>query len=189
MRVKKIIWQFLTHSECLSINQIMEYLNVSKNTVLADFRFIKKEEPDLDLISTSNGHTLNGSEEEKSRYIFNELQKDSSGLIAQLIDELPFPVISVMSAKNDVSELEKDISSRFTENAISKLIRVLKFRIFRISMGKIIDSMGITQEDITHSTNNIISSTTGFLQKNGINSKYEILFFSELILCLSLIHI
>lgn len=161
----------------------MEYLNVSKNTVLSDFRFIQKEYPSLKLISTSNGHTLSGSEEEKSRYIFNELQKNSNGLVARLIDQLPFPILNAKTTQNDISDLEKNISSRFTESAISKLTRILKFRIFRISMGKAIDNVGITQEDITQSTNNIISSTTVFLQKNGINSKYEILFFCELILC------
>lgn len=183
IRIKKIIWRFLIKNDPVSIAELMDSLNISKNTVLSDFRLIRSNYPKLQLTSTSNGHTLAGSEEEKSRFVFNELQESNNGLISKLVDELKFPVISLKTSKQNISDLEKEILSHFTENAASKLIRALKFRIFRISMGNSITKVEVTKNDINESTVNIISATTNFLQKNGISGEDEILFFSELILC------
>lgn len=182
-RLKEIIWKFFIQNSPITINQLIDDMDVSRNTIIDDLKDIRQNYPELKLNIDSNGHLLKSSEEEKSRFIFNELQKHNSGLIAHKIDKLPFPIIEDSKVKSDIEILEEDISSRFTENAISKLKRILKFRIWRISMGNMIVDIDITDNDIQESTVNVLSAVTDFTQRYGIGIKSEILFFSELILC------
>ncbi|MCT7705535.1 MAG: HTH domain-containing protein [Lactobacillus gasseri] len=182
-RLKEIIWKFFIQNSPITINQLIDDMDVSRNTIIDDLKDIRQNYPELKLNIDSNGHLLKSSEEEKSRFIFNELQKHNSGLIAHKIDKLPFPIIEDSKVKSDIEILEEDISSRFTENAISKLKRIFKFRIWRISMGNMIVDIDITDNDIQESTVNVLSAVTAFTQRYGIGIKSEILFFSELILC------
>ncbi|MEK3562987.1 HTH domain-containing protein [Lactobacillus crispatus] len=153
-RLKEIIWKFFIQNSPITINQLIDDMDVSRNTIINDLKDIRQNYSELKLNIDSNGHLLKSSEEEKSRFIFNELQKHNSGLIAHKIDKLPFPIIEDSKVKSDIEILEEDISSRFTENAISKLKRILKFRIWRISMGNMIVDIDITDNDIQESTVN-----------------------------------
>ncbi|MDX5121336.1 HTH domain-containing protein, partial [Lactobacillus crispatus] len=74
-RLKEIIWKFFIQNSPITINQLIDDMDVSRNTIINDLKDIRQNYSELKLNIDSNGHLLKSSEEEKSRFIFNELQK------------------------------------------------------------------------------------------------------------------
>lgn len=181
-RIINIIWNLLTH-DVISINELANKLEVSRNTIISDFKLVSKRYSNLILETTSNGHILKGTENNKRRFIFNELRTDPDGLIASYIDKLKYPLLDMNQINLDISELEKSTDSKFTENSKATLKRMLKFSIFRISLGNIILKADTDSENLNKMTKNVVDAVRIFLKKNGVSNKEESIFFSELILC------
>lgn len=182
-RLQQMLWRMISSGEALSINDLAIQLQVSRNTIIADFKKIKEQHPELGLTSTPNGHLLSGSENEQRRFVFHELQMDTHGTIADGIRQLTFPVIDDDKIKEDFLKLEQRINSKFTENAYGILILMLKFTINRISMGKLIQQADTTATEIEEVTERVVPAAQDFLKSNGVNTQNELIFFTELILC------
>lgn len=181
-RLDRIIL-LLTNTEPQSINSLVSRFGVSRNTIIADFKRIETEYPTLKLISTPKGHRLAGSEEALCRYVFRQLSQDGQGTVARGIDQLTFPVIELAAARKQLNKLEMAIKTRFTENAAQTIIRCLKFRIFRISIGHRIQHPDTTRAEIMADTTEVIPEVEKLLARNGIQDEREIIFFTEIVLC------
>ncbi len=182
-RLDAIIWTLLTHNEPQSINTLVSQFGVTRNTIIADFKRVETEYPHLQLISTPKGHLLDGSEKDICRYVFRQVSQDGRGIIAKGIDRLSFPAIDVKVARSQLSKLENQTNTRFTENAAETIIRCLKFRIFRISLGHRIKHPDTTKEEIMATTTGVVPEVADLLVRNGIQDEHEIIFFTEIVLC------
>ncbi|WP_295746210.1 PTS sugar transporter subunit IIA [uncultured Limosilactobacillus sp.] len=182
-RLDAMIWSLLTRVQPQSINNLGDKLGVSRNTIIADFKRIETEYPRLQLTSTPKGHVLAGSEEAICRYVFRQLSQDNQGVIATGIDHLTFPAIDMDIAYQQLSKLEKGINARFTENAAQTIIRCLKFRMFRISLGHRVTNPDTTSEEIAAVTSGVIPEVGRLLARNGIQDTQELVFFTEIVLC------
>ena len=182
-RLDAMIWSLLTRVQLQSINNLSDKLGVSRNTIIADFKRIETEYPRLQLTSTPKGHVLAGSEEAICRYVFRQLSQDNQGVIATGIDHLTFPAIDMDMAYQQLGKLEKGINARFTENAAQTIIRCLKFRIFRISLGHRVTNPDTNSEEIAAVTSGVIPEVEKLLARNGIQDTQELVFFTEIVLC------
>lgn len=182
-RLDAMIWSLLTRVQPQSINNLGDKLGVSRNTIIADFKRIETEYPRLQLTSTPKGHVLAGSEEAICRYVFRQLSQDNQGVIATGIDHLTFPAIDMDMAYQQLGKLEKGINARFTENAAQTIIRCLKFRIFRISLGHRVTNPDTNSEEIAAVTSGVIPEVEKLLARNGIQDTQELVFFTEIVLC------
>lgn len=182
-RLDAMIWSLLTRVQPQSINNLGDKLGVSRNTIIADFKRIETEYPRLQLTSTLKGHVLAGSEEAICRYVFRQLSQDNQGVIATGIDHLTFPAIDMDMAYQQLGKLEKGINARFTENAAQTIIRCLKFRIFRISLGHRVTNPDTNSEEIAAVTSGVIPEVEKLLARNGIQDTQELVFFTEIVLC------
>ena len=182
-RLDAMIWSLLTRVQPQSINNLGDKLGVSRNTTIADFKRIETEYPRLQLTSTPKGHVLAGSEEAICRYVFRQLSQDNQGVIATGIDHLTFPAIDMDMAYQQLGKLEKGINARFTENAAQTIIRCLKFRIFRISLGHRVTNPDTNSEEIAAVTSGVIPEVEKLLARNGIQDTQELVFFTEIVLC------
>lgn len=182
-RLDAIIWSMLTENDPQSINSLGERFGVTRNTIIADFKRIETEYSNLKLTTTPKGHVLQGSEEKICRYVFRQLSQDSHGVIATGIDRLAFPALDMKTARKQLSNLESHLNTRFTENAAQTIIRCLKFRIFRISIGHRVTTPDTTYEEIMAVTDGVIPEVEHFLAQNGIQDPNEIIFFTEIVLC------
>lgn len=182
-RLDSIIWLLLKSPAPLSINTLCQQVGVSRNTIIADFKRIDTDYPQLKLTSTAKGHVLAGSEEALCRYVFRQLSQNDRGAIASGINQLTFPVIDVKIAYKQLGKLEANINARFTENAAQTILRCLKFRIFRISQGHRITAPDTTVEEITAVTDGVVQGVENMLAHNGIQDECETIFFTEIVLC------
>lgn len=182
-RLDAMIWSLLTRVQPQSIYNLGDKLGVSRNTIIADFKRIETEYPRLQLTSTPKGHVLAGSEEAICRYVFRQLSQDNQGVIATGIDHLTFPAIDMDMAYQQLGKLEKGINARFTENAAQTIIRCLKFRIFRISLGHRVTNPDTNSEEIAAVTSGVIPEVEKLLARNGIQDTQELVFFTEIVLC------
>ncbi|MCI1287164.1 MAG: PTS sugar transporter subunit IIA [[Lactobacillus] timonensis] len=182
-RLDAMIWSLLTRVQPQSINNLGDKLGVSRNTIIADFKRIETEYPRLQLTITPKGHVLAGSEEAICRYVFRQLSQDNQGVIATGIDHLTFPAIDMDMAYQQLGKLEKGINARFTENAAQTIIRCLKFRIFRISLGHRVTNPDTNSEEIAAVTSGVIPEVEKLLARNGIQDTQELVFFTEIVLC------
>lgn len=182
-RLDAMIWSLLTRVQPQSINNLGDKLGVSRNTIIADFKRIETEYPRLQLTITPKGHVLAGSEEAICRYVFRQLSQDNQGVIATGIDHLTFPAIDRDMAYQQLGKLEKGINARFTENAAQTIIRCLKFRIFRISLGHRVTNPDTNSEEIAAVTSGVIPEVEKLLARNGIQDTQELVFFTEIVLC------
>lgn len=182
-RLDAMIWSLLTRVQPQSINNLGDKLGVSRNTIIADFKRIETEYPRLQLTSTPKGHVLAESEEAICRYVFRQLSQDNQGVIATGIDHLTFPAIDMDMAYQQLGKLEKGINARFTENAAQTIIRCLKFRIFRISLGHRVTNPDTNSEEIAAVTSGVIPEVEKLLARNGIQDTQELVFFTEIVLC------
>lgn len=182
-RLETIIWALLTQTKPQSINNLGRQFNVSRNTIITDFKRIETEYPELKISSTPKGHVLLGREEAVTRYVFRQLSQDNQGVVATGIDQLAFPAIDMAMANQQLSKLEQQINTRFTENAAQTIIRCLKFRIFRISKGHRITSPDTTREKIAAVTTGVMPEVEKLLARNGVQDEREIIFFTEIVLC------
>lgn len=182
-RLDGIIWTLLTRTEPQSINSLVNQFGVTRNTIIADFKRIETEYASLKLVSTPKGHLLAGDEETICRFVFRQVSQDDQGTIAKGIDQLSFPAMDMRVVRKQLNTLEERTSTRLTENAAQALIRCLKFRIFRISIGHRIEHPDATSEEITACTTDVLQNVADILAKNGVQDECEIIFFTEMVLC------
>ncbi|WP_295731939.1 BglG family transcription antiterminator [uncultured Limosilactobacillus sp.] len=181
-RIRKILWLMIIKDTDVSINDLAVGLKVSRNTIINDFKLIQQQYPQLKVQSTVNGHQITCIENQIRRYVFHELQQDIHGYFAQQIQQLTFPVVDQGQAKKDFQQLEHEIQSKFTENAYWTLILILKFSIYRLSLGHLVTQTATTVGEINQITKSVVPAVRTFLKVNGVNDPHELVFFTELVL-------
>lgn len=182
-RLDGIIWSLLTNNEPQSINDLVDRFGVTRNTIIADFKRIETEYPQLKLTTNQKGHVLGASEETICRYVFRQLSQDNQGVIANGIDQLTFPAMDVRVVRQQLAKLESNLNTKFTENAAQTIIHCLKFRIFRISIGHKITKPDTNKEEIKAVTTGVVPEVERLMAQNGVQDPREVTFFTEIVLC------
>ncbi|MFD2386974.1 HTH domain-containing protein [Enterococcus rivorum] len=147
-RLSLIRYLLLQNQGFITIDQIAEVLDVSRNTVISDLKIIKKQLLEFDIVLSSKTHyglTIKGSEAMKrklfSKMIKEEMELDhNSNQYFEFIQGLKFDEVKKMFI-----QLLYEYEMRMTENTIESILIHLKILLFRISQKNDISEVSINK--------------------------------------------
>jgi len=117
-RRQMIIWYLVQQDAHLSLVNLSERLNVSKNTIIKDLRALPTLLPvDTEIINTSHGKALAGSEVMQRRWVYRQLAQQNL-LIIHKIQKLPH--IQMLTER--LTQLQADTGNYYTGDAAQTLI-------------------------------------------------------------------
>ncbi|WP_261810655.1 BglG family transcription antiterminator [Levilactobacillus humaensis] len=127
-RRQMIIWALIQHNQHLSLVNLSERLEVSKNTIIKDFRELVANLPvDTEVINTSHGKALVGSEVSQRQWVYQQLAQQNP-LIIQQIQKLPR--LQVVTER--LTQLQVDTGNSYSGDAAQLLIWYLAWLLNRL---------------------------------------------------------
>ncbi|WP_164504700.1 BglG family transcription antiterminator [Levilactobacillus huananensis] len=127
-RRQMIIWALIQHNPHLSLVNLSERLEVSKNTIIKDFRELTSNLPaDTEVINTSHGKALVGSEVSQRQWVYQQLAQQNP-LIIQQIQKLP----RLQTVTERLTQLQVDTGNSYSGDATQLLIWYIAWLLDRI---------------------------------------------------------
>ena len=167
-RLSLIRYLLLQNQGFITIDQIAEVLDVSRNTVTSDLKIIKKQLLEFDIVLSSKTHyglTIEGSEAMKrklfSKMIKEEMELDhNSNQYFEFIQGLKFDEVKKMFI-----QLLFEYEMRMTENTIESILIHLKILLFRISQKNDISEVSINKELIDEKSYQLTKKLVSYLER------------------------
>ena len=178
-RISVILFLLLQNEGFISLNQIAEILDVSRNTVLNDMEEVKSQLQHYEIRLESKPHygvKVSGAEKNIRRM----LSKISGSIVES--QAIPMEFVDYISELDFATETEKFVSLLneynivMTNNAIESILFHLKILIYRIVQKNYINEININRELIDNSIYTIAEKIIKFIEeKHSIKvSKEEI---------------
>lgn len=167
-RLSLIRYLLLQNQGFITIDQIAEVLDVSRNTVISDLKIIKKQLLEFELILHSKTHyglMIEGSEAMKrkllSKMIKEEMDLDhNSNQYFDFIQNLNFDEVKKMFV-----QLLFQYEMRMTENTIESILIHLKILLFRISQRNDISEVRINKQLIDEKSYQLTGKLVNYLER------------------------
>ncbi|MBP2097728.1 BglG family transcription antiterminator [Enterococcus rivorum] len=167
-RLSLIRYLLLQNQGFITIDQIAEVLDVSRNTVISDLKIIKKQLLEFDIVLSSKTHyglTIKGSEAMKrklfSKMIKEEMELDhNSNQYFEFIQGLKFDEVKKMFI-----QLLYEYEMRMTENTIESILIHLKILLFRISQKNDISEVSINKNLIDEKSYQLTKKLVRYLER------------------------
>ncbi|WEV41184.1 PTS sugar transporter subunit IIA [Lactobacillus sp. ESL0681] len=179
-RQTAIILFLINKNDNVSINKFATMFDCSRNTVISDFKIIKKSFPQLTITSSRLGHKITGNEIDIRTTIYELLIHDNK-LVLRFIEQLDF---SLVKAKQIILNSQQQLQMNFSENSIKLLTYLLVFSKWRIvNDNSLRDDADYYWIDTNTST--VLPTCTEILNLfvGESYSKGEVTFLSKVILC------
>lgn len=179
-RQAQIVLLLIGKSEFLSINELAQKFNCSRNTIIKDFKTINIRFPHLKIVSSRFGHKIS-SDEISIRITVYELILRQSDLTFEFIDHLNYDITAF---RTSILNTQKSLQLNFSENSVQQLTYLLMFTKWRIEnnhcIKKSTDANWIKEntKDVLSTSRDLLST---FIGKKVV--KGELVFFSKIILC------
>ncbi|MCO6530902.1 PTS sugar transporter subunit IIA [Lactobacillus sp.] len=179
-RQTEIILLLLDQKHYLSINQLAKMFHCSRNTIIKDFKALKRHFPALKIGSSRLGHRII-SDENSIRLTVYELLLRQDKFVYAFINRLNY---SFSQAKELVITAQQQLHMSFSENSLQQLTYLLLFTKWRITHNQTINRSENWQW-IAQNTKDVLPTCTKLLGKLGGNKelKGEIVFLSKIFLC------
>ncbi|WP_125583758.1 BglG family transcription antiterminator [Levilactobacillus cerevisiae] len=117
-RRQMIIWYLIQQDSHLSLVNLAERLNVSKNTIIKDFREIEDSLPaDTEVINTKHGKAMVGSEITQRQWVYQQLTQQNAFII-QLIQKFP----SIQEISEQLTQLQAESGNYYSGDAVQALV-------------------------------------------------------------------
>lgn len=175
-----IIWLLLNNPNGVSINQLVHRCSCSRNTIINDFKILKSRFPKLQIVSTHQGHQIQGSER-SIRLAIYELLQNNDIILHKCIKQLNY---SFPKFQKQLTACQSALQINFSENALQQLTYLLMFTNWRWQQGnRLSDESG--QSWLAQNTRGVLAACHQLLSNlfQAAVTCNEVVFFSKVMLC------
>lgn len=128
MRQQAIIWGLIQQDPRMSLTNLAERFGMSKNTVIKDFKKLAEGLPnDTELVNTSHGKVLVGSEVAQRRWVYQQLAEQNS-LITPIVQQLPY----IQDVTEQLAQLQAKTGNYYSGDAAQTLIWYIAWLLDRL---------------------------------------------------------